>query len=129
MIKKTATTANYTIVQHDSGSIEVYQVFDNTIGALREVADEIGFDYDEGWNTRTFGWKLIQHINGGASQQTAQSGAYLIIRHESGTIEVRSLFSNTIGALRDISSEVGFDYDEGWNTRTFGSKLIDAINQ
>lgn len=129
MIKKTATTGSFTIVQYDSGTINVYQSFDNTKGALREIAEEIGFDYDPSWTTRGLGWDLIKHINGNNKDNVAESGEYLITRHESGSIEVRRLFANTIGALREISKEIGFDYEESWNTRTFGSKLIDELNK
>ncbi|MCR4812906.1 MAG: leucine-rich repeat domain-containing protein [Bacteroidales bacterium] len=38
-------------------------------------------------------------------------------------------FDNTKGALREISAEVGFEYDPNWNTQQFGSKLVDFINK
>lgn len=129
MIKKSATSGGYTIVQHDNGSISVYQSFDNTKGALREIAEAIGFDYDPSWTTRGLGWDLIKHLNGNNQERVAESGEYVITRHESGSIEVSRTFDNTKGALREIAEVIGFDYDEGWNTRTFGSKLIDELNK
>lgn len=37
-------------------------------------------------------------------------------------------YDNTKGALREISGEVGFDYDAQWTTQQLGSKLVDFIN-
>ena len=45
------------------GSIEVYRVYDNVKGALREVAEKEGFEYDPDWTTRQLGSKLIDFIN------------------------------------------------------------------
>ena len=50
----------------ESGSIEVYRVYDNVKGALREVAEKEGFEYDPDWTTRQLGSKLIDFINDGA---------------------------------------------------------------
>ncbi len=47
----------------ESGSVEIYRVYDNAKAALREVAGKIGFAYDEGWTTQQFGAKLISEIN------------------------------------------------------------------
>ena len=47
----------------DNGNIEVYRVYDNVKGALREIAEKEGFEYDPEWNTRQFGRKLIDFIN------------------------------------------------------------------
>ncbi len=63
MAKKSAISGEYIITQHDSGSIEVYRIYDNTKGALREVAESIGFSYDPNWTTRQFGSKLIDALN------------------------------------------------------------------
>ncbi len=62
MAKKTATTGEYIITQLDSGSIEVYREYDNVKGALREISEKEGFEYDPNWNTRTFGSKLIDFL-------------------------------------------------------------------
>ena len=60
---KIAEIGEYTITKRDSGSIESYRVYDNTIGALREIAESIGFEYDPNWTTRQFGSKLVDNIN------------------------------------------------------------------
>lgn len=66
------------------------------------------------------------------AKKSASIGNYSIAQLDSGTIEVRrvsdnSLCDNTKEALREIAQSIGFRYDSDWNTRTFGSKLIDAI--
>lgn len=63
IMKNIANVGEYVIEQADSGSIKVYKEYSNTKGALREIAEEIGFEYDNSWTTRQFGTKLIQNIN------------------------------------------------------------------
>jgi len=63
MAKKSAISGEYIITVEDSGSITVHRVYDNTIGALREIAEKVGFEYDEKWNTRTLGSKLVDFLN------------------------------------------------------------------
>ena len=61
--KKSAISGEYMLGVLESGSIEVYRVYDNIKGALREVAEKEGFEYDPEWNTRQFGSKLIDFLN------------------------------------------------------------------
>lgn len=63
MAKKSAISGEYVISVKDDGGIEVYRIYDNVIGALREVAEKTGFEYDPKWNTRHFGSKLIDFLN------------------------------------------------------------------
>ncbi|MCM1036229.1 MAG: hypothetical protein NC406_02740 [Bacteroides sp.] len=58
-----AEIGEYTIVKRDSGSIETYRTYANTIGAIREIAGAIGFEINEKSNTRQNGSKLIDFIN------------------------------------------------------------------
>ena len=60
---KISEIGEYTITKRDSGSIESYRVYDNTKGALREIAESIGFEFDPNWTTRQFGSKLVDEIN------------------------------------------------------------------
>ena len=62
MAKKSVIAGEYILSVLDSGSIEVYRIYDNVKGALREIADKEGFEYDANWNTRQFGSKLIDFI-------------------------------------------------------------------
>ena len=61
--KKSAISGEYMIGVLESGGIEVYRVYDNVKGALREAAEKEGFEYDPEWNTRQFGSKLIDFLN------------------------------------------------------------------
>ena len=38
------------------------ELCEKTSPALRELAAEVGFTYDPGWNTRQFGSKLFAHL-------------------------------------------------------------------
>lgn len=58
-----AEIGEYTITKRDSGTIETYRTYDNTKGALREIAEANGFEYDTNWTTRQFGSKLVDFIN------------------------------------------------------------------
>lgn len=123
--KKSAISGEYMIGVLDSGSIEVYRVYDNVKGALREVSEKNNFQYEEDWTTRQFGSKLCKELGDGKS---AQLGDYYIKVLESGGIEVYRVYDNVKGALREVSEKEGFQFDSEWTTRQFGSKLIDFLN-
>lgn len=60
MAKEKATYQNHTITIEPNGSIKVVCddiVCKNAVGALRDIADAVGFQYDDNWNTRQFGKK------------------------------------------------------------------------
>jgi len=59
-----AEIGEYTIVKRDSGSIEIYRTYANTMQALREIAANVGFEIIEKSNTRQNGSKLVDFING-----------------------------------------------------------------
>lgn len=63
MAKKTATSGEYIVSILDSGSVEVHRIYDNTKGALREIAEKEGFEYSSEWTTRQLGAKLIDYLN------------------------------------------------------------------
>lgn len=79
MANKFATYEDYRIVQDENDTITVmqfsedgkFQTFDVTKPKLREIADEFNdnaprfsnFEYDDEWNTRRLGSKLIDHLN------------------------------------------------------------------
>ena len=46
-------------------------VFDNTIAALREIADQAGFAYEKAWTTQQFGSKLVNFLNANSAQTPA----------------------------------------------------------
>lgn len=123
---KSAISGEYVVTVKESGSIEVYRIFDNVLASLRECAQEVGFTYDPKWTTRQFGSKLIKQYG---EEDEAQIGSYFIHRLPSGSIETYRTFDNTKGALREIADSIGFAYDPDWNTRQFGSKIVDYINE
>jgi lipopolysaccharide assembly outer membrane protein LptD (OstA) len=125
MAAKSAISGEYIIQKEDSGSIVVYRIYDNTKGALREVAEEKNFQYDPNWTTRQFGNKVCKEFGDG---KEAIVGCYNIRVQESGSIEVFRTYDNTKAALREIAGNVGFEFDPNWNTQQFGSKLIDFVN-
>ena len=63
MAKKSVIAGEYILSVLDSGSIEVYRIYDNVKGALREISEKEGFEYDEKWTTRQFGSKIIDFLN------------------------------------------------------------------
>ena len=58
-----AESGEYVIFQTEEGSIQVYRDHDNVKGALREISEKIGFEYDPAWTTRQLGSKLIDELN------------------------------------------------------------------
>jgi len=124
-IKKSAESGEYMIGVKENNSIEVYRIYDNTKGALREVAEQEGFEYDPNWNTRQFGAKLCKQFGDG---QQATVGCYTIYIRGTETVEVYRTYDNIKGALREIAEKIGFEVDPKWNTQQFGSKLVDFIN-
>lgn len=60
---ESAEVGDLTVARDADGAIWVLRVCDNAKGALREVAQGVGFDYDPAWNTRQLGNKLVGFIN------------------------------------------------------------------
>ena len=63
MAKKSVITGEYVVSVLDNGAIEVYRIYDNVKGALREIAEKEGFEYDSAWTTRQLGSKLVDFLN------------------------------------------------------------------
>lgn len=124
MAKKSAISGEYIVQVEDSGSVVVFRIFENVKASLREVAEAKGFEYDKEWTTRQFGKKLCKEYGDGT---LATVGNYVIRVKEDGGIETYRTYDNVKGALREIAEKVGFAYDTEWNTRQFGSKLVDAL--
>lgn len=56
----------YIITSSKNGAIKVVKdgvTSTNTKESLREISKQVGYIYDEKWNTRQFGKNLINHIN------------------------------------------------------------------
>ena len=125
MAAKSAISGEYIIQKEDSGSIVVYRIYDNTKGALREIAEEKNFQYDTNWTTRQVGNKICKEFGDG---KQAVVGCYNVRVQDSGSIEVFRTYENTKAALREIAGNVGFEFDTNWTTQQLGSKLIDFVN-
>ena len=74
-VKKTVIAGEYILSVLDNGSIEVCRSSDNTKfenvkEALRQIAEQEGFEFDPKWNTRQFGNKLISFIGGDGANTT-----------------------------------------------------------
>lgn len=63
MAKKSVVAGEYIVSVLDNGAIEVYRIYDNVKGALREISEKEGFEYDPAWTTRQFGSKLVDFLN------------------------------------------------------------------
>lgn len=126
MAKKSAIQGEFIIQIEDTGSVVAYKIYDNVKGALREISEIKSFEYDNNWTTRQLGSKIIKAF--GENKQAIIS-EYYISENTNGSIEVYKIYDNVKGALRKISESIGFEYDNNWTTRQFGSKLIDYINK
>ena len=83
-------------------------------------------EYDPNWTTRQMGSKVIKEFGDG---NMAEVGEYVVTKRPSGTIETYRTYDNTMGALREIAANVGFEIDPKWNTQSTGSKLVNFINE
>lgn len=63
LAKKSVIAGEYIVSVLDNGAIEVYRIYDNVKGALREISEKEGFEYDPAWTTRQFGSKLVDFLN------------------------------------------------------------------
>lgn len=66
MAKFTASYQNWRIDVEDNGSVQIYDngvLCDNTKNSVREIAQKVGFEIDETWNTRQMGRKLVDFLN------------------------------------------------------------------
>ena len=129
--EKFARSGEYAILQTEEGSIITAKIYDNVKGALREVSEKIGFEFDPAWTTRQFGSKLLDELGSRETEtgKTARSGEYVINKNKDGAIQIYRYYDNVKGALREIAESIGFEYDNAWTTRQFGSKLIDELNK
>lgn len=66
----------------------------NTKDALRDIAKKINFQYDENWNTRTFGSKIIASL-GGEVDGFVIKDEYIVFKHQNGGISVFKVNPNS----------------------------------
>lgn len=102
------------------------RICDNSPDFLRKIAEAGGIAFDPGWGQSQPGRKIAADMGDG---ETAETEEYTICSHGQGDIKTYRVCDNAKEALRQATVEVGFDFDNGWNTREFGNKLIDFINK
>ena len=125
-IKQVATTEEYIVVRYEDDAIGVYNRYGNTKGALREIAQAQGFEYDPNWTTRQFGKKLIDGVGNGAL--AIANDHYIVYIDTNGSVICgRKTEGSTKGALRMIAQKYSIIYEEGWNTQQFGRKVIEHL--
>ena len=124
--KELVATDLYIVAIYDNKSIDVYNRYENAKGALRQIADENNFKYDESWNTRQFGKKLIDALGDGAPAIADET--YCVYTDAKGTVICGSKFEgSTKEGLRTVAAKYKINYDEAWNTQQFGKKVIEAL--
>ena len=76
MAKFTATYQTWKIEIAESGTVSVFDngtLCDNSKKALCEIAEQVGFMMQEGWNTRQMGRKLVDFLNEGEITESPSS--------------------------------------------------------
>ena len=125
-IKQVATTEDYIVARYEDDSIGVYNRYGNTKGALREIAEVQGFEYDPTWTTRQFGKKLIDAVDNGAP--AIANDHYIVYIDTNGTIICGERFEgDTKERLRSIARKYNISYEKGRNTHQFGRKVIECL--
>ena len=73
MIKQSATFGDWKVDRHDDNKIDVYkngQLCEKSAPALREIADELGFEIKSEWRTSQLGRNVLKAMllaeNGGS---------------------------------------------------------------
>ena len=124
-IKQVATTEDYIVARYEDDSIGVYNRYGNTKGALREIAEAQGFEYDPTWTTRQFGKKLIDALGNGAA---IADNDYIVYIDANNIIVCGEKFKgDTKEGLRTIAKKYNIPYEKGWNTHQLGRKIIEHL--
>ena len=127
MAIKSAISGEYIITQEDNGAIRICQIFDNIEESLQEAAKFTKLKIDPIWDTLRLGKELVS-LYGEGDGRRANIGEYTILSEKDGEIETYRVHGNTLKALNKIAKEISFNPNPKWNTRIFGSKLIDFVN-
>ena len=126
--KEVIATDVYIVALYDNKSIDVYDRYENAKGALRQIADENGFDYDDNWNTRQFGKKLIDALGGGSPAIADET--YCVYTDAKGSVVCGSKFDgSTKEGLRTVAKKYKIAYEDSWNTQQFGKKVLEALKE
>lgn len=121
---KSVIAGDYILEVKQSGHVDVVRIPRNAKGTMTAIAKDLGFKVEEKWNTQDLGRHLIKEFGDGT---TAVFGDVTITKLKDGKIEIVEIPHNTKEALRDISQQIGFEYNPSWITQTFGKKLLDYL--
>ena len=124
MAKKSLIAGEYIIEIADSGHVDVLRVFRNAKAIMTDIAKARNFIVEEKWNTQELGRHLVKEFGDG---KTALFNDITINKASDGKIEIYQECKDVKAELRTISDQLGFAYDEGWNTQQFGAKLSDYL--
>ena len=113
--KKSVIAGEYILSVLNNGSIEVCRSsdnvkIDNVKEALRQIAKQEGFEYDPNWNTRQFGNKLLNFLNGNGVNATTEESLD-VSKGGKYTIEL-SLWAKGVQLL-DVTEEEKDELSEG----------------
>jgi len=75
MIKQTATYGVWTVNRHDDGKMEVLKngtVCEKAKPALREIAEEIGFEINPDWTSQQLGVNVLKAMQGAGGSKAAK---------------------------------------------------------
>lgn len=104
----TAEIGEYTISRTDSGHVDSYRVFGNTIKILRQLGEQLKFPQKETWFARMYGSKMVDFINGQytpeAEEEPVEQG--FIITPEMTTVELFNKFTDEFGTHLRIKKGV-----------------------
>lgn len=126
MAKKSIIAGEYIIEITDNGHVDVLRVFRNAKSTMKDIAASKNFAVDEKWNTQDLGRHLIKEFGDG---KTVKFDDITINKLPDSRIEIYQECKNTINALRTIAYQLHFEFDDKWNTQTFGSKLTDYLTE
>lgn len=100
-----AEIGEYTISRNGSGHIDSYRVFGNTMAILRHIASQLGMEQQANWNTRQFGNKLIDFINGDNDNDVVEEEVFEI-SPDMTTYELWEAFRKEFGTVIRIKKGV-----------------------
>lgn len=123
---KSIIAGEYILQIADNGHVDVVRVFRNAYQTMKDIAAENNFEVEEKWNTQTLGSKLVKQFGDG---KTAKFKDITINKMDSGKIEIFQECKNTIDALRTIAKQMNYEYDDNWNTQTFGAKMAAYLEE
>lgn len=105
---KIAEIGEYTITRTDSGHIDSYRVFGNTIKILRQLGEELNFPKKDTWFARMYGSKMVDFINGDYTPEVVEEPVDegFVITPEMTTVELYNKFTDEFGTHLRIKKGV-----------------------